>query len=161
MTTPFKEAGVVLSRDSTVFDLRTRLYHCHDWTDLEAAPPKFGGDRRIPQVRGAARRDRHAGSLRGGFALRVNGRWTDDSTPQAGTLDDWIGAMQDAWDALKAFLDDDAPIDVHVHRLGSSDLEGSIQVENPTWDLTFAPPWRANVTVQFSHAPGALDETGS
>jgi hypothetical protein len=156
MATPFRPYGPVLTRGTAVFDLRTLLYRCPDWSGLERAPGKRGGDRTVPQQRGAARRPRYAGALSGGLPVTINGRFTDSSVPAAGGPSDWYANMLAAKDLLLTFLDDDDPVEVMLYRPAAvGNLAGLIQVEDPAVRLTMSGH-ECRLVVEWTHADGAL-----
>jgi hypothetical protein len=121
--------GVVLTRDTVTWDLRTLQVWCHKWSDFTGRGPKRGANRTVPQQNGTARRDRYRGELRGVLHITIDGAWQEDSTAYAG---DRLANAHTAMQSLLDFLDVNDPCTIDVHQPGSLPvLTGTLQVEDP------------------------------
>lgn len=135
--------GVVLTDGTTTLDLRhpeSKLY-CFRWFDLLGAPPKRGANRVTPGSRGAAKRPRTGGQIRGLLHVKASGDDFDDT--------------QEQLDTLYGLIDGDDVLTVTVHRGSLASVSGDLQVEDPGVP-DFITPRAAIVVVDVTLPDGRL-----
>jgi hypothetical protein len=121
--------GLILTHGSDTVDCRSMLIHCHQWNDLLGRPPVHVTVQKLPGLPGGEVGPQSPGWSRGRLEFRLNGGFTANSTPRAGSESDHRDAMLAALDELYAILTVGEEITATVHE--DETYEGPIVVVDP------------------------------